>query len=95
MKRGSNIEALLEKSKKDFESLTNNYQASLNEKTVWPVVKVEIKNIFENLRSCLDYLGHEIFEAFARAERSQNGFIFQSAQRLMSSPKLFSVTIRD
>jgi hypothetical protein len=38
------------------------YESSLQEKTIREDLKVDIKNIFENLRSCLDYLAHEMVE---------------------------------
>ncbi|HIE0125417.1 TPA: hypothetical protein ACXI73_000470 [Stenotrophomonas maltophilia] len=38
------------------------YEASLHEKHVREDLKVSIKNIFENLRSCLDYLAHDVRE---------------------------------
>lgn len=42
--------------------LKSDYDASLHEKVIRDDLKVDIKNIFENLRSCLDYLAHELFE---------------------------------
>ncbi|MBI5491966.1 MAG: hypothetical protein HY893_03415 [Deltaproteobacteria bacterium] len=62
MKRAASIEALLEKSNVTFAELKRAYEASLHEKNVRGDLKVDIKNIFENLRSCLDYLAHDIFE---------------------------------
>ncbi|MGB4782885.1 hypothetical protein [Candidatus Methylomirabilis sp.] len=63
MKRADSIEALLKKARTDFARLKDEYNASLHEKHVRNDLKVSIKNIFENLRSCLDYLAHDIFEA--------------------------------
>jgi hypothetical protein len=61
MKRASSIEALLRKAYTDFASLKTSYEASLHQQAVSEDLKVAIKNIFENLRSCLDYLAHDIF----------------------------------
>lgn len=63
MKRKASIEALLSKSKITFEDLKKQYHASLHEKVVREELKVDLKNIFENLRSVLDYLAHEIFDS--------------------------------
>ncbi len=62
MKRAGSIEALLKKVRTDFARLKDEYNASLHQKHVGDDLKVSIKNIFENLRSCLDYLAHDIFE---------------------------------
>ncbi len=62
MKRAASIEALLRKAKQDFVGFKTAYESSLHEKHVCEDLKVSIKNIFENLRSCLDYLAQDIFE---------------------------------
>jgi hypothetical protein len=62
MKRASSIEALLKKSNVIFSELKRAYEESLHDKNIREDLKVDIKNIFENLRSCLDYLAQDIFE---------------------------------
>ena len=62
MKRTASIEALIKKARETLVDLKQAYEKSLHEKTVREDLCVDIKNIFENLRSCLDYLAHEIFE---------------------------------
>lgn len=62
MKRAASIEALLQRANADFQRLQAEYQASLTEKRVRDDLKVSIKNMFENLRSCLDYMAQDIFE---------------------------------
>lgn len=64
MKRTASIEALLRKSRDTHAHLKKAYEASLHDKIIREDLKVDIKNTFENLRSCLDYLAHELFEAF-------------------------------
>jgi hypothetical protein len=61
--RIKSITALLDKVKKGFVVLTKDYDNSLNQKEISEELKIDIKNIFENLRSCLDYLAHDIHEA--------------------------------
>jgi len=64
MKRAKSIEALIRKSKENLENLKNAYQESLQAKIINESLKIDIKNIFENLRSCLDYLGYEVSENY-------------------------------
>ncbi len=67
MKRTSSIEALLKKAIDDEIELRAAYDGSLQEQHVREDLKVVIKNIFENLRSCLDYIAHDIFETHCGA----------------------------
>lgn len=62
MNRSNSIQALISKSKKSFISLKTDYDASLQDQTISEELKIDVKNIFENLRSCLDYIAHEIHE---------------------------------
>jgi hypothetical protein len=62
MKRNTNIEALIKNSRTTFAHLQKEYDASLHEKTVRENLKIDIKNILGNLRSCLDYLAHDLFD---------------------------------
>ncbi|MDF1643925.1 MAG: hypothetical protein P1U80_07055 [Pseudomonadales bacterium] len=63
MNRGKSIQALVNKCKKDFVVLKADYDAALQHQSISEELKVDVKNIFENLRSCLDYIAHDIFEA--------------------------------
>lgn len=76
MKRASSIEALLRKSQAVFADLKRAYDASLHDKQVREDLKVDIKNIFENLRSCLDYLAHDIFETHCPSAKSPDRLYF-------------------
>lgn len=76
MSRASSIEALLQKAKQDLASLKMAYETSLHEKHVRDDLKVTIKNIFENLRSCLDYLARDIFETYCRSSKMPSRLYF-------------------
>lgn len=76
MKRASSVEALLKKSQSLFVDLKRAYDESLHEKQVRDDLKVDIKNIFENLRSCLDYLANEIFETHCHSAKSSKKLYF-------------------
>jgi hypothetical protein len=71
MNHGKSIESLLNKSKKDFDSLKKDYQTSLNQKEISDELKIDIKNIFENLRSGLDYMAHDIFDSLKTGKQPE------------------------
>lgn len=71
MNHGKSIEALLNKSKRDFESLKKDYQTSLDQKEISDELKIEIKNIFENLRSVLDYMAHDVFDSLKTGKQPE------------------------
>ena len=63
MNRKTSIQALIDRVARDFKSLQSKYEDSLSEKRVSEDLKIDIKNLFENLRSCLDYIAQDIFDA--------------------------------
>lgn len=63
MQRAASIEALLKRASADATNLMSAYRASLDAKHISDDLRVQIKTIFENLRSCLDYMAHDIFES--------------------------------
>jgi len=89
MKRAASIEALLRKAKQDSSSLKAAYEASLHEKHVREDLKVAIKNIFENLRSCLDYMAQDIFDAHSSAAKKPDRLYFP----IRSTPVEFSTAV--
>lgn len=80
MKRADSIAALLKKARTDFARLKDEYNASLHEKHVREDLKVSIKNIFENLRSCLDYLAHDIHETHCAGSKKSDRLYFPIRQ---------------
>jgi hypothetical protein len=76
MKRATSIEALLRKADADFADLKNAYESSLAQQQVREDLKVSIKNIFENLRSCLDYLAQDVFESHCAGARKPDRLYF-------------------
>jgi len=89
MKRAASIEALLKKAGSDFSELKDSYNTSLHEKHVREDLKVSIKNIFENLRSCLDYLAQEIFETHCASSKKSDRLYFP----IRATPKEFIQTV--
>ncbi|MDH4187007.1 MAG: hypothetical protein OEV08_08410 [Nitrospira sp.] len=80
MKRSASIEALLKKAGASQADLKRAYEASLHEKKVSEELRVDIKNIFENLRSCLDYMAHDIFEACCPTAKKPDRLYFPIRQ---------------
>lgn len=76
MKRAASIEALLKKSRVVFPDIKRAYEASLHDKRISEELRVDIKNIFENLRSCLDYLAQDIFEACCGSAKKPDRLYF-------------------
>ena len=64
--RFANIDALLARAKSDLVRVEQRYNSDLHEKQVTPDLKIDIKNLCENLRSVLDYLARETRALCAR-----------------------------
>jgi hypothetical protein len=76
MNRSADITALINKAENDFEQLKTSYKLSLNQKHISNDLKVIIKNIFENLRSCLDYFAHDTFNKYCCAHQQPKNLYF-------------------
>lgn len=68
MSRRKNIEALLARAEKSVKPLKADYDVALKAKIISEDIKIDIKNIFENLRSVIDYLAHDISEHLADSQ---------------------------
>jgi hypothetical protein len=90
MKRTTSIDALLRRARQTSGDLKKAYEASLQEKTIREDLKVDIKNIFENLRSCLDYLAHEMVELLCTSKPSRLYFPIRD-----SKPQFEQMMARD
>jgi len=64
MGRKKSIVALVKKCRDSMATLKEDYQTSLKAKEVSEELKVDIKNILENLRSCLDYIARDVHDKF-------------------------------
>ena len=74
--KANNIKALLERSKKDLEKIEQEYNKSLYLKNIDPDLKIDIKNLCENLRSVLDYLAKDIREKYCPHASTGERFYF-------------------
>lgn len=68
MSRRKSIDALISKAEKAVTPLKGDYESALRAKAISEEIKIDIKNIFENLRSALDYLAHDISEHLADSQ---------------------------
>ena len=92
MKREASIRALLKKANNDFGELKTAYEASLHDKSVREDLKVSIKNAFENLRSCLDYLAQDIFDTHCIGTKKPDRLYFPIRQ---SQPEFIAAIAKD
>ena len=74
--RKSDISALLTHSRKRIDVILEQYRNSLEGQTVSEDLRVEIKGLFENLRSVLDYCAHDIREHFCPPLKSKERIYF-------------------
>jgi hypothetical protein len=76
MNRDSEIDALFTKTKMQLVDIRAEYKKSLDAQNISDLLKVDIKNFFENLRSVLDYSAHSIREKFCPSANPRNRFYF-------------------
>jgi hypothetical protein len=74
--RLGDIEALLERARKDLAKIENDYGESLSAKQIDPALRIDIKNLCGNLRSVLDYLARDIREAYCQSADPKARFYF-------------------
>jgi len=91
--RIDSINALLERCKQDSASIEQEYNKSLHAKKIEPSLRIDIKNLCENLRSVLDYLARDIRDKFSPPAKSGERFYFpilpDSTQFNTQMPKWF------
>ena len=74
--RKTNIQALLARVEGDAGKIEHEYNVSLHAKVIQPDLRIDIKNLFENFRSILDYLAHEVRERYCRGANPKERFYF-------------------
>lgn len=60
--RDQQINALIERAKKQYSDIKNKYELSLSQQSVSEDLRIDIKNFCENIRSALDYLAQDVRE---------------------------------
>ncbi len=74
--RKTNIDALLSKAQDQLKAIRAEYDRSLHAQQIEPALKIDIKNLCENLRSALDYIAHDIREKHCPAANPKDRFYF-------------------
>lgn len=92
MQRASSIEALLKRASSDAAALRGAYEDSLHAKHVSDELRVQIKSIFENLRSCFDYMAQDIFDSKCAGAKKPSRLYFPIRQ---SAPEFQLVIASD
>ena len=75
-RRKDSIRALIGRGDADIKKIENEYRNSLQAQQIQNDLKVDIKNFCENLRSALDFLGHDIRETFCANADPKARFYF-------------------
>jgi len=70
---------LVNHAKNALPELEQDYQSSLNEKTVKAALRIDIKNIMENLRSALDFSAHGLFTKYGSSPKANPSIYFPYA----------------
>lgn len=71
MSRKNDVNTILAAAKEQYESIRKDYDRALRNQSL--DLRVPVKNLMENLRSALDYMAHDIYEACCQAARSAAG----------------------
>jgi hypothetical protein len=74
--RTQSVNALLQRAETQLTSVRATYEKSLHEKHVDDALKVDIKNLCENLRSALDYIAHDVREKHCTSASANDRFYF-------------------
>ncbi len=69
--RERQIKALMKKAKEQFVTIESEYKTSLMRESISEELKINIKNMCENLRSALDYLAHDIRETYCPSAKKE------------------------
>lgn len=84
MQRENEINALITRARKQLQEIKSEYDKSLHEQKISDLLKVDIKNFCENLRSTLDYLAHTVRETHCPNANARTRFYFPIFQNNQS-----------
>ncbi len=70
---------LLRQAESDLSSIRKGYEASLHAKSVSGTLRVQIKNLVENLRSALDFVARGVFDRYGSSPTSKPKIYFPYA----------------
>ncbi|MBC8346526.1 MAG: hypothetical protein ISR89_07235 [Candidatus Marinimicrobia bacterium] len=70
--RNHDVDSLLSHIEDDLTNIKSKYEKSLREKNIPSSLRIDVKNVMENLRSCLDYMAQDIAEEIIVPYRTAN-----------------------
>jgi hypothetical protein len=76
MNRKKDIEALLARADKTEQRIFAEYDQSLHSQEISADLRIDIKDFFGNLRSVLDYIAHDIVDAYCPNANPRNNLYF-------------------
>ncbi len=71
--RKQDVNDLVTHIKSDLEKINREYESSIHNERISASLKIDVKNLMENLRSVLDYLAHDIYEKVIQPARIISG----------------------
>lgn len=74
--RKQDTAALLDRCETDIARVEQEYTESLHERHVGSGLKVDVKNLCENMRSALDYIAHDIRDTYCGGANPRSRFYF-------------------
>lgn len=83
--RHDSIGALLKRAENSLNQIEKEYRQSLEKEEIHPDLKIDIKNLCENLRSILDYVAHDIRETHCASGKEKIYFPIMSSRQSYES----------
>lgn len=71
--RKADVNNLIRHTASDLIEIRSKYRNSLDIEAIDPLLKIDVKNVMENLRSVLDYIAHDIYDKIIRPQRIASG----------------------
>lgn len=71
--RDADVKGVLEHVASDLSALEKSYWSALRKKKLPSALRIDVKNVMENLRSCLDYMAQDINDTVVTPHRSAMG----------------------
>lgn len=71
--RKADVKSLIRHAETNLEEIRIKYRKSLDIEVIDPSLRIDVKNMMENLRSALDYIAHDIYEKIIHPQRIASG----------------------
>lgn len=84
MSQFDEAQELIEHAKGKMVAIKQTYEESLNQKSIKPVLLIEIKNFMENLRSALDFVARGLYSKYGSSGKADPNIYFPYANKNQS-----------